>query len=190
MGRKRSVWITANQGLFESAQEEMKKFLPDVEFMEVKDLESSTSGPESNSVQVLFCTYRTLTSTCKFRNIEGWLGQGFNGVVIQNIYSPIKIIGIFINDFMLNLQLIFDEAHYAKAAYAQLKSVTGEKVCELQEKFPQARVVYSSATGASEVHHLFYLQRLGIWGEGTAYKSKLDLKEFVTKRFFTKSSNQ
>ena len=34
---------------------------------------------------------------------------------------------------------------------------------------PKARMVYVSATGASELTHMSYMDRLGLWGEGTAF---------------------
>lgn len=37
----------------------------------------------------------------------------------------------------------------------------------LQKALPQARVVYCSATGASEPRNLGYMDRLGLWGPGT-----------------------
>ena len=43
---------------------------------------------------------------------------------------------------------------------------------ELQELLPDARVVYASATGATEVNNLAYTERLGLWGPGTAFSDK------------------
>ena len=40
---------------------------------------------------------------------------------------------------------------------------------ELQRRLPDARVVYASATGASEVANLAYAERLGLWGRGTPF---------------------
>ena len=42
----------------------------------------------------------------------------------------------------------------------------GLKVLELQRRLPKARVVYCSATGASEARNLGYMERLGLWGKG------------------------
>ena len=44
----------------------------------------------------------------------------------------------------------------------------GLKVLELQRRLPKARVVYCSATGASEARNLGYMERLGLWGKGNA----------------------
>jgi P-loop containing NTP hydrolase pore-1 len=47
---------------------------------------------------------------------------------------------------------------------------TGNAVLELQEKLPDARVVYCSATGASEPRNMAYMVRLGLWGAGSSFE--------------------
>ena len=47
---------------------------------------------------------------------------------------------------------------------------------ELQTKLPKARVIYASATGASEPKHMAYMVRLGIWGPGSPFR---DFNEFL-----------
>lgn len=44
----------------------------------------------------------------------------------------------------------------------------------LQNHLPKARVLYASATGASEVNNLAYAVRLGLWGPGTAFANRED----------------
>ncbi|KAE8240739.1 hypothetical protein A4X03_0g8408, partial [Tilletia caries] len=44
----------------------------------------------------------------------------------------------------------------------------------LQNNLPNARVLYASATGASEVNNLAYAVRLGLWGPGTAFANRED----------------
>lgn len=39
----------------------------------------------------------------------------------------------------------------------------------LQARLPDARVVYCSATGASEPKHMAYMSRLGLWGSGAPF---------------------
>ena len=69
---------------------------------------------------------------------------------------------------------IFDEGHKAKHAFADeggKATQTGQAILEIQDpiKYPEIQVVYSSATAASEVRHLAYQIRLGLWGEGTSF---------------------
>ena len=44
-------------------------------------------------------------------------------------------------------------------------------VLELQNRLPLARIVYASATGATEPRNMAYMTRLGLWGEGTPFKT-------------------
>ena len=46
----------------------------------------------------------------------------------------------------------------------------------MQSLLPNARVVYASATGATDVHNLAYAPRLGLWGEGTPFR---DVRDFI-----------
>lgn len=83
-----------------------------------------------------------------------WLGSDFDGVIA------------------------LDEAHNAGNAVA-IKTDRGMSdpsaqavaVVELQKRLPNARVVYVSATGATEVSNLSFATRLGIWGPGTPFAS-------------------
>ena len=102
---------------------------------------------------VLFSTYPSLISESKsgtakrLDQIVKWLGD--DGVII------------------------FDESHKAKNALAQeggKSTQTGQAVLDIQEiHLPLARVVYSSATGATDVRNMAYMTRLGLWGEGTSF---------------------
>lgn len=42
----------------------------------------------------------------------------------------------------------------------------------MQNKLPAARVLYASATGASDVNNLAYAVRLGMWGPETAFATR------------------
>ena len=77
--------------------------------------------------------------------------------------------------------VVFDEAHNLGNAM-MTKGKRGTKDAsqmalaglELQQKLPNARVVYVSATGATEVSNLAYAERLGLWGQGTAFPNRGD----------------
>lgn len=45
-----------------------------------------------------------------------------------------------------------------------------------QARLPEARVVYCSATGASEPRNMGYMVRLGLWGPGTSF---IDFRDFL-----------
>src|SRR5262249_14899173 len=72
--------------------------------------------------------------------------------------------------------LIIDECHKAKNALAGGYgdgTQTGQAVIDLQsaEDNPDFRVVYSSATGATDVRNMAYMVRLGLWGVGAQFTS-------------------
>ena len=76
--------------------------------------------------------------------------------------------------------LLFDESHKAKNLVSEEgedgKPTKGKKstkmaitVQNLQRECPKARVVYCSATGATSLAHMAYMERLGLWGEQTPF---------------------
>ncbi|KAK3265372.1 hypothetical protein CYMTET_25939, partial [Cymbomonas tetramitiformis] len=70
--------------------------------------------------------------------------------------------------------LCFDESHKAKNMKpegAKGSSATAKAVMRLQREMPLARVVYCSATGASDIRQLCYMERLLLWGPGTCFAS-------------------
>ena len=91
----------------------------------------------------------------RMRLLLDWLGKDFDGVIA------------------------LDEAHKAGNAIdtkgtrgVKKASETGKTVVDLQKLFPKARVVYASATGATDITNLSYAERLGIWGPGTPFSDK------------------
>ncbi len=68
--------------------------------------------------------------------------------------------------------LLTHNCHKAKnalAAGAGEPTQTGQAVIDLQANLPNARVLYASATGATDVRNMAYMTRLGLWGKGTAF---------------------
>ena len=47
---------------------------------------------------------------------------------------------------------------------------------------PKAKIVYCSATGASQVRNLAAFPRLGLWGTGAAFKDFLDFEKQMNKQ--------
>ena len=81
---------------------------------------------------------------------------------------------------------MFDECHKAKnlvPSGSGKPSKTGLTVLQLQKKLPKARIVYCSATGASEPKNMAYMSRLGIWGTGTQFPTFQDFIKAVERRY-------
>lgn len=137
---------------------------------------------------VIFSTYSALIGESnsaggkyksRLKQLLQWCGQDFDGLII------------------------FDECHRAKnlcpvGSSKPTKTGTlesrvlpfltnvlidsGLTVLEIQNKLPKARVVYASATGASEPRNMAYMVRLGLWGEGTPFTEFADFISAVEKR--------
>lgn len=150
-GRRKTVWFSVKTDLIEAVREEFERLGFRVPIRLINDY-----TPEQNILLregIIFCTYKSLIAKSKTGErrvcqIMRWLG----------------------NDGLE----IFDEGHKAKHAFADENgkaTQTGAAVLEVQDPdlYPEVRVVYSSATAASEVRHLAYQIRLGLWGEGTSF---------------------
>ncbi|WLE00492.1 strawberry notch family protein (plasmid) [Agrobacterium leguminum] len=164
-GRRRHLWISKSETLIEDAQRDWAAL--GQEKLLVTPLSRFRQGkPIKLDEGILFVTFATLRTDeregkrSRVQQIVDWLGQeagsgeaatgnakGFDGVIV------------------------FDEGH-AMANAAGGKSDRGEKSASqqgraglrLQRALPDARIVYVSATGASEVESLAYAERLGLWG--------------------------
>ncbi len=169
-GRKKAVWVSKNAPLFNDAVRDWEGLGQDKTqlFMQGK---LKVGGPIDKKEGILFTTYplmsngwgkeKGINTGRRFEDIVDWLGKDFDGVIA------------------------FDEVHQAgnaidtgKGFSAKKASNVGLSVIELQKRLPKARILYVSATGATEVSNYAYLQRLGLWGKGTAFS---DVKDFIGK---------
>lgn len=158
-GRKRAVWFSVKSDLIKAVRDEMERLGIRLPIQIVNDYKPEEEITLSHGI--IFCTYQSLIAKSKkgIRRIDQltkWLGA--EGI------------------------LIFDEGHKAKNFFAENErgsgTQTGAAVVEIQDpqKFPEFRVIYSSATSATDVKHLGYMMRLGLWGEGTPFN---DFAEFA-----------
>ncbi|MBQ1233659.1 MAG: strawberry notch family protein [Clostridia bacterium] len=163
-GRDKAVWISKNDDLYGDAVRDWTattgrskdevvsqgKFKP-------RDTITMKSG-------ILFTSYGKLKMEkggSRLDQIVNWLGEDFDGVIA------------------------FDEAHFMgnlfgkKGKFGKSKgSLTAQAGVELQRRLPNARILYVSATAATEVDNLAYAERIGLWGQGTAFTNAQD---FISK---------
>ncbi|XP_059553374.1 protein strawberry notch homolog 2 isoform X3 [Myotis daubentonii] len=160
-GRKKSLWFSVSNDLKYDAERDLRDInAPDIS---VHALSKIKYGDNTTSEGVLFATYSALIGESqaggqhrtRIRQILEWCGAAFDGVIV------------------------FDECHKAKNASS---TKMGKAVLDLQNKLPLARVVYASATGASEPRNMIYMSRLGIWGEGTPFRTFEDFLHAIEKR--------
>lgn len=159
-GRDRAIWVSDKPQLINDAVRDWKDLGGSQD--DVLDFSKYKLGQDISAKRgIMFMSYDTLkygkNDKTRLGDLERWLGKDFDGVIC------------------------FDEAHnMANSAGKQgkrgktkpsQKALAGIK---LQKMFPKARVVYASATGATDIGDYAYLERLGLWGPGTAFNDSAD----------------
>lgn len=180
-GRKKAVWLSQNSPLIEDAKRDLRltgwdeKLVFDVgriklgtkikneigiAFVGYDLLRSKKTMPSAAPGQSPGAVEEPITKTRLDQLVE-WFGKDYDGVIV------------------------FDESHNMGNAIPvrgrrgttkpSAKALAG---LELQNALPNARIVYASATAATEVMNFAYARRLGLWGEGTSFA---DAPDFITK---------
>merc|ERR1719193_2359005 len=172
-GRKRAIWVSVSNDLKYDAERDLADIGAegiDVYFLSKMKYAKINSQINGNIRKgVIFATYSALIGESqgggkyksRLKQLLHWCGDDFDGCIV------------------------FDECHKAKnlcPSGAGKPTKTGQTVLELQNKLPKARVVYASATGASEPKHMAYMVRLGIWGPGSPFRDFNDFLGAVKKR--------
>ncbi|KAK1365814.1 putative Zinc finger, RING/FYVE/PHD-type, protein strawberry notch [Heracleum sosnowskyi] len=173
--RRKALWISVGSDLKFDARRDLDdvgaKFIEVHALNKLKytKLDSKTVGIREG---VIFLTYSTLIASSKqgrsskrgrsskqgcsrLDQLVQWCGKEFDGLIV------------------------FDECHKAKNLVPEAggrPTRTGEAVLEIQAMLPEARIVYCSATGASEPRNMGYMTRLGLWGPGTSF---LNFRDFL-----------
>ena len=109
---------------------------------------------------VLFITYSLLVSGKRVEDIIHWLANtgSVMGKTAEKDRERTQL------EKSYSGCIVFDEAHKAKNLEQDTR--TAKLVLALQERLPNARVLYCSATGVSDIKHMVYATRLGLWGSG------------------------
>ncbi|XP_012940832.1 protein strawberry notch homolog 1 [Aplysia californica] len=172
--RKRALWLSVSNDLRVDAERDLRDIGAghiDVYPLNKFKYYAKISSKENNSCKkgVIFATYSSLIGesqaegkyNTRLKQLLKWLGHDFEGLIV------------------------FDECHKAKnlcPTGSSKPTKTGQTVLELQNRLPKARVVYASATGASEPRNMAYMTRLGLWGQGTPFKEFTDFIQAVERR--------
>jgi len=151
-GRVRALWLSRNEALLEDAQRDWKAIGGSAH-----DVVAQGGWKQGEAIRlergILFTTYATLRQPARggrpsrLDQVVSWLGSDFDGAIV------------------------FDEAHAMAGAAGgaggrgpKKASQQGLAGLALQNRLPNARVFYVSATGATEPANLAYAARLGLWG--------------------------
>jgi len=152
-GRTRAVWLSKNDALLEDARRDWGAIGG-----ASSDITPQSAWKQADAIRmdkgVLYTPYATLRHPARgarpsrLDQIVNWLGADFDGVIV------------------------FDEAHAMANAAGGGKGARGPKKASqpgmvglaLQNRLPNARILYVSATGATTPENLAYAARLGLWG--------------------------
>jgi hypothetical protein len=138
---------------------------------------------EQQGVQkgILFCTYSLLISErsgaekverARLQQIVDWCGaDGFEGVLILDECHRAKNMG---NGKAKSDKVNDEDKDDLESWRKSTATKSAVFVASLQNQLPRARIVYLSATGASDPKHFCNLSRLGLWGPGTAFRDEFD----------------
>ncbi|EFH65499.1 EMB1135 [Arabidopsis lyrata subsp. lyrata] len=162
-GRRKALWISIGSDLKYDARRDLDDVgatcvgVNPLNKLPYSKLDSKNVGIKEG---VVFLTYNSLIASSekgrsRLQQLVQWCGPEFDGL------------------------LIFDECHKAKNLVPEAGSQPtriGQAVVDIQDKIPQARVLYCSATGASEPRNMGYMVRLGLWGAGTSFS---DFNKFL-----------
>lgn len=177
-GQTKAVWVSKNIPLIGAARRDLESVGIDPKLV-FEHTKTKFGEPIKKPNGILFTAYTTLGynlevtgrdfeelalkkgKKSRVDQVVEWLGEDFEGVIV------------------------FDESHHMRNCMSIKKKRGASKpatmalaAIQLARRLPKAKVVYVSATGSVEVTDLGYLERLGLWGEGTPFANKRD---FVTK---------
>ena len=173
-GRRRALWVSENRSLMRDAVRDWTALGGPADF--VFDL-GACKGPILRAEGICFASYDTLkgkprekdgveTGIDRLEQVVAWLAGAEGEAEFEGV-------------------VVFDESHNMASALDRQGSRGVQKASqralvgvELQDRLPNARVVYASATGATEVANLAYAARLGLWGRGTPFPT---VEAFVEK---------
>ena len=174
-GRGRHLWVSVSRELVQDAKRDLIDVgchVPVHDGAEV--LDQMGGGKKGKGLGaggslgkgVLFITYSLLVSGKRMEDIIKWLAgdaaskkssQQIPGANLEQTYTGM---------------IVFDEAHKAKNLEKDTR--TGKLVLAIQNRLPQARVLYASATGVSDIKHMAYGVRLGLWGSANPLYPSFD----------------
>lgn len=177
-GRQRHLWVSVSRELCLDAKRDLQDVACHVDVHDGSELLNQTSGGSASKglgaggslgKSVLFVTYPLLVSGKgkRLEEIISWLSASNsigNKSAGKSSAADQKHSRKLDAERSFSGVIVFDECHKAKNMEAGTQ--TAKMVMELQSRLPHARVLYCSATGVSDLKHMVYATRLGLWGAG------------------------
>lgn len=181
---RRHLWLSASADLLEDARRDFQDLgaslplasLGSMSYGSIASKSKELTGLDQYGDGVLFATYHMLVASKSG-------ARGLSGVGTPNNSRLAQIIE-WLGGRSARGMVTFDEAHKAKNTgnfEAAGASKTGLAVLDLQRICPRLACLYASATGATEIKHLGYMERLGLHGPGRPHRDFEELKLAVEK---------
>jgi hypothetical protein len=176
--RDKAVWISVSADLIWDSKRDLRdlglQHLIKCHKLSKYALHKDLSDHEELDSGVMFCTYSLLVSAKgsarRIDQLVKWCGgDDFHGVLALDEVHRAK--------HMKQTQDKDGATRFKKAGTTK----SAQFVYDLQTMLPNARVVYVSATGATEPDHMQCFTRLGLWGPRTSFKTSLDFVKSIKK---------
>jgi len=154
-GHRRALWLSMSDDLIADARRDWTALGGDArQIIRLRDFHANDEIPHAEAI--VFCTYATLrtparpTRRSRLRQIVDWLGRtdraSYEGVIAAD-----------------EAHALCNAAPTATERGTTPPSQQGLAAMRLQRALPNAKILYSSATGASTLRGLAYAARLGLW---------------------------
>ncbi len=163
-GRRKAVWVSKNPSLRLDAQRDWSDIGQDAS--EIYDFSKFKNSDIPYDEGIMFASYKQIGDRKQdgIDTLTKWLGKDFDGVIV------------FDEAHMMKNAIPTEGKGWGKTSTSQM-AVWGVK---LQQAFPNARILYATATGASDISNFAYLDRLGLWGKGTPFSNFNDFYEKIS----------
>lgn len=171
-GVKRMVWVSYKDDLLEDAKRDLNDLGAQIPIMSIKKFQKGKAIEPKFKEGIVFVAYTTLAQSAA-PSIQQKDGSKAKDSKAQDYYRVQQLADWTGEDTLI----VFDEAHKAKNAVVAegggmrkgKASAAGQSVSLIQSQLKKARVLYASATGFTDPTNIGYAQRLGLWGDGTAF---------------------
>ena len=185
-GRNKALWLSESADLLEDARRDWEAIGGDPN--DIKPFNKINLGEDvPYQSGILFVTYATMRGekpgkANRLETLIAWLGN----YSLNNNLKPLEKEKF---EHAFDGIIAFDECHAMANAIATITNRGASKpslqgiagLC-LQNKLPNARVVYVSATGATKIESLAYASRLGLWGsKNTPFTCRENFIADITK---------
>lgn len=138
-GNGKAVWISDKHSLIKDAIRDWQGLGNDSKDIFPQE-RFDAKQPIDRKKGILFTAYSHMASKFRIEQLKKWLGENFDGIIV------------------------LDEAHNANHVLGLDAASRAKNTRDFIKAFPKARVLYVSATGATELDNLAMLDRLGLWG--------------------------